>query len=61
MTTSKKMGYFKEKQDFINWIRIILKNWGVKKIFFNLPRILVERGRNLIALIKKMIKVYFYR
>jgi len=59
MTTSSKMGFFKEKQDFINWIRVILKNWGLKKIILNLPGILIERGRNLSGLIKKMIKVYF--
>jgi len=59
MTTSSKMGYFKEKQDFVNWIRIILKNWGVKKIIRYFPGIIIERGRNLSGLIKKMVKVYF--
>jgi len=59
MTTSSKMGFFKEKQDFINWIRVIIKNWGLKKIILNLPGIIIERGRNLSGLIKKMIKVYF--
>jgi len=58
MTTSSKMGYFKEKQDFVNWIRIILKNWGVKKIIRYFPGIIIERGRNLSGLIKKMLKVY---
>jgi len=53
------MGFFKEKQDFVNWIRVILKNWGLKKIILNLPGILIERGRNLSGLIKKVIKVYF--
>jgi GT2 family glycosyltransferase len=28
MTTSSKMGFFKEKQDFINWIRVIIKTGG---------------------------------
>ena len=59
LTTSSKMGFFKEKQDFINWIRVILKNWGLKKIILNLSGILIERGRNLSGLIKKVIKVYF--
>jgi len=59
MTTSSKMGFFKEKQDFVNWIRVILKNWGLKKIILHLPGIIIERGRNLSGLIKKVIKVYF--
>jgi GT2 family glycosyltransferase len=59
MTTSSKMGFFKEKQDFINWIRVIIKNWGLKKIILHLPGIIIERGRNLSGLIKKVIKVYF--
>jgi hypothetical protein len=59
LTTSLKMGCFKEKQDFVNWIRLILKNWGAKKIILNLPGILLERGRNFSGLIKKIIKVYF--
>jgi GT2 family glycosyltransferase len=59
LTTSSKMGFFKEKQDFINWIRVILKNWGLKKIILNLSGIIIERGRNLSGLIKKIIKVYF--
>jgi len=58
MTTSKNLGFFKEKQDFINWIRVILKNWGLKKIILHLPGIIIERGRNLSGLIKKMLKVY---
>jgi len=61
MTTSSKIGYFKEKQDLVNWIRIILKNWGVKKIIRHFPGIIIERGRNLSGLIKKIAKVYFYR
>ena len=59
MTTSSKMGFFKEKQDFVNWIRVIIKNWGLKKIILHLPGIIIERGRNLSGLIKKIIKVYF--
>jgi GT2 family glycosyltransferase len=59
MTTSSKMGYFKEKQDLVNWIRIILKNWGVKNILYHFPEIILERGRNLSGLIKKIIKVHF--
>jgi GT2 family glycosyltransferase len=59
MITSSKMGFFKEKQDFVNWIRVIIKNWGLKKIVLHLPGIIIERGRNLSGLIKKIIKVYF--
>ena len=59
MTTSSKMGFFKEKQDFVNWIRVIIKNWELKKIILHLPGIIIERGRNLSGLIKKIIKVYF--
>jgi GT2 family glycosyltransferase len=59
MTTSSKMGFFKEKQDFINWIRVIIKNWGLKRIILNLSGIIIERGRNISGLIKKIIKVYF--
>lgn len=61
MATSSKMGFFKEKQDFVNWIRVIIKNWGLKKIILHLPGILIERGRNLSGLIKKIIKVCFYK
>jgi len=56
MGTSSKMGWFKEKQDFINWFRVIGKNWETKKIIMNLPWILVERGRNLSGLVKKIMK-----
>ena len=55
MGTSGKMGWFKEKQDFKNWFRVIAKNWGTKKILLNLPGIVVERLRNLSGLLKKMI------
>lgn len=57
MTTSGKMGWFKEKQDFVNWFRVIAKNWGWKRILLNLPTIIVERLRNLYGLVKKIVCV----
>lgn len=60
MSTSGKMGWFKEKQDLVNWIRIIAKNWGWRKIIANLPGILAERLRNLSGFLKKVAKVKRY-
>lgn len=69
LTTSKTMGNFKQKQDFINWIRLIIKHpktfftpsevpqggtkWGN---FINFTNLIVERTRNLSGLIKSYIK-----
>ncbi len=49
MTTSKKMGNFKAKQDMVNWWRLYLKH--PKKFKFNLDFI-VERLRNISGFIK---------
>lgn len=38
--------------DFKNWILVILKNWGIKKIILNSPQILIERLRNIAGIIK---------
>lgn len=46
-STSRKMGNLKEMQDFKNWIRIIFKHWGIKKLMMHLPGITCERLRNL--------------
>ena len=40
--------------NFRNWIYLILKNWGVKKMLMNLPCIIVERGRNLAGIVKSL-------
>lgn len=52
--TSSQMGWFKEKQDLKNWMKVIGKNWDMKTIMTNCFGILVERGRNLSGLLKKM-------
>lgn len=53
--TSNKMGNFRAKQTFKNWIYFILKNYSLKEIFLNFPAILVERLRNFSYLIKSTI------
>jgi len=51
--TSKSMGYFKQKQDYLNWHRIIWRHWSIKnKIQYFFP-ITIERLRNLNGLLKK--------
>lgn len=50
--TADKMGNFRAKQTFKNWIYFILKNYSLNQIIRNLPRILTERLRNLSFLIK---------
>ena len=52
-STSKKMGCFKQKQDFKNWWKLIWKNWTIKEKIVFLPRILIERGRNLWGIVKR--------
>lgn len=52
MTTSSKMGNFKQKQDFKNWLLLIGKNWDKKTILRYGLGILSERLRNLSGLIK---------
>jgi len=56
MSTSSKMGLYKEKQDFKNWIRIISKNFKLKFIVKHFPTLFVERLRNLNGILKKMIR-----
>lgn len=53
--TSNKMGNFRAKQTFKNWIYFIKKNYSPKEIFLNLPAITVERLRNFSYLIKSTI------
>lgn len=53
--TSNKMGNFRAKQVFKNWIYFILKNYSFKEIILNLPKIIIERLRNLSYLLKSSI------
>lgn len=53
MTTSATMGNFKQRQDFKNWIRLIIKHWDRKKLIKNCPSIIIERLHNISAIIKK--------
>jgi len=55
MATSKKMGNYKEKHDFSNWIRIIFKNYPLSFLLFHVPSLFIERLRNLSGLVKKTI------
>lgn len=61
MTTSSKMGNFKAKMDFRNWNFLIIKNWGVKKIFKNLIPIIIERFRNLFGYLKSTQRNYSWK
>lgn len=50
--TSSQRAVKKAYLDFRNWMLLIGKNWGFKKILLNLPAIFVERLRNLWGIIK---------
>jgi GT2 family glycosyltransferase len=52
MATSSQMGSYKAKRDFINWIRIIKKNYSMRMIIKYLPFLLAERLKNLFGIIK---------
>jgi len=52
MTTSKKMGSFKERQDLINWWRLYFKH--PERFTFNI-QFIVERLRNVSGLVKKIL------
>ena len=56
MTTSGKMGNFKQKMDLRNWWLVIIKNWDKKTILQNLGPILLERLRNFSGYLKATIK-----
>jgi GT2 family glycosyltransferase len=53
MSTSKKMGNYKQKHDLINWIRIIVKNYPLSFIVMHFRTLAIERMRNLSGLLKK--------
>ena len=58
--TSGKMGNFREKQDFKNWIRLISKNYTQKqKIIYFFP-ILFNLTMYLLAIIKSSLKMLKY-
>jgi GT2 family glycosyltransferase len=57
MATSSKMGSYKQRRDFINWIKIILKNYTLSMILSSFFSLTVERMRNLNGYIKKLRKV----
>ena len=56
MLTSSKMGSYKQRQDFKNLIKIIIKNYPLKYIIIHFPSLIFERMRNLSGLIKSMLK-----
>lgn len=53
MSTSSGMNNFKQKQDFKNWIRLIMKHWDRKTLIAYFPLIILERLRNISGIIKK--------
>ncbi len=55
MATSITMGSYKQRQDFKNWIRIVLKNFSWRFITLHSPSLLFERFRNLNGLIKSVL------
>lgn len=52
MTTSSKMGNFKQKMDLRNWNFLIIKNWDPKTLVNNFIPIVAERLRNLFGYLK---------
>lgn len=54
MSTSKKMKGFKEKRDFLNWIKVIRKNWDRETVRKYAGPILVERLKNLWGWVKSL-------
>jgi len=52
--TSLKFPVKKAYLDFKNWIILIGKNWGFKKIILNFPSIFVERLRNLWGVVRSI-------
>ncbi len=56
--TSNQMGNFRARMDVKNWFFVIIKNYSLKEIIKNLPKITEERLRNLSYLIKTTIRSY---
>jgi GT2 family glycosyltransferase len=55
--TSSTMSTFKKRQDFINWWRLILKNYTASDWLAYAPSILLERGRNLSGYLKSLLHI----
>lgn len=53
--TSNKMGNFRAKQTFKNWIYFIKKNYSLSQTLKYFPQIFIERLRNLSYLLKSTI------
>lgn len=56
MATSSTMGTYKQKQDLINWIRIIRHHYSPSMLLRYFPGLLIERGRNVSGYIKKLVQ-----
>ncbi len=56
--TSSKMGNFRSRHDFKNWIYIIIKNYSAADFWQNFPQIIIERFRNLSGFVKNTIISY---
>ncbi|HRN69632.1 MAG TPA: glycosyltransferase family 2 protein [Candidatus Woesebacteria bacterium] len=56
MSTSSKMGSYKQWHDFTNWIRIILGNYPRTFILTYFVPLTIERFRNLSGFVKKLIQ-----
>lgn len=56
MATSSQLGFYKEKQDVINWWRLVIKHPDVFIQSGNIFSLLIERSRNVSGLIKKIVR-----
>lgn len=56
--TSKKMGVLREYYTFINWIKLIYKNYTISEIVTHFPLIVIERLRNLSYLVRSSLIIY---
>jgi len=57
MSTSKRMGMYKPMQDMKNWWRLILKHPDIFVHVSNLVPLLLERGRNVSGIIKRLLNI----
>lgn len=56
--TSQKMGILREYYTFINWFKLIYKNYTIGEIVTNFPLIIIERLRNLSYLVRSSLIIY---
>lgn len=56
MSTSSRMGVYKQKRDFINWILIIAKRYPFPYILSHMVTLGLERLRNLNGVLKKLLQ-----